>query len=202
MKVKYWTLMLVLLQLLVLAIILATLSTPHWVQQRDNYASWEGGLLVCYNCPDKYDGDSYTRLADDSDICNDSNLDGACKTFEDLRDAGACYVSFTVISILCLIVWLVRTCLLWTERRLPLMFAVIWPILTFSIHLLAFILWAGISRAKFEDVDNCDKISLKDKEDICAGDGPGLALFNVFLMLGVGGVDVAMYRMMSEARPK
>jgi hypothetical protein len=202
MKVKYWTLMLVLLQLLVLAIILATLCTPHWVQQRDNQVSWEGGLLVCSNCPDEYDGDYYRTLADDSDICNDSNLDGTCETFENLRDAGGCYVAFTVISLLCLIAWLVRTSLLWLDRRLPLIIAVIWPVLTFSIHLLAFILWAGISEAKFEDVDNCDRISLNDKEDICAGDGPGLALFNVFLMLGVGVVDVAMYRRMSVERPK
>lgn len=192
MKARYWTLMLVLLELLVFVIILAILSTPHWVKQRDDYRQWEGGLLICTDCPDKYDGDSYATLADDDDICDNSNLDGLCTTFKNLRDAGAVFTAFSVIALFTMTVWFVRTAMLFCGRRFKLWFSIAWPIMTLFFFILGFIVWAGVSKAKFQDVDNCDKLSTEDREDLCATDGPGLALFNIFLLGGVAVLDVVV----------
>mmetsp|Transcript_16034 Transcript_16034/g.29380 ORF Transcript_16034/g.29380 Transcript_16034/m.29380 type:complete len:255 (+) Transcript_16034:1087-1851(+) len=196
-KVKYWALLLVALQFFSLIIMLASLCTPHWVKQRDDYREWEGGLLVCSDCPDKYDGDTYADIADNDDVCDESSLDGMCSTIEELRDAGSAFAGFTIIAITFLIVWFGRTAMLLCKRRFRLLCALAWPILTFLFFLTGFIVWTAVSKAKFEDVDNCDKLSSEHREDVCATDGPGLALFNVFLLLGLGGVDVAMYTAMS-----
>ena len=56
----------------------------------------------------------------------------------------------------------------------------VFAIFTFLCHFLAFVIWAGVSKAKMSG--SCDDISVIDQEDVCGSDGPALAVFTILIL--------------------
>jgi hypothetical protein len=181
---RLWWFVFLGLMTLLLCLIIGCLATPRWTYQGDGDYEITGGLLVCSNCPGDADGESYASIIKNDDFCDDDLLDGFCETITNLQGAGGVYLAFSLFTIVVLVVWAVFFILQVLKKKFPgpKWVPYLFPGLALVLNFLGIAAWGGASEAKFKDKDKCDVMSLADKEDICATDGPGLALF-IFLFL-------------------
>lgn len=170
----WWTLILVLLALIFILCI-GCLGSHQWMNLGEGSLSIEGGLLRCNDCPDAWDQSSYDEIAHYlSDSSYSSELSDL---FKDLRDGGAAYIFFELLSLLFLNLWAGSVMLMLMNRdenpKVKLLLYV-WPGCALFFHFLALVIWAGVSEAKFDE--DCSGFTLMDKgkPTVCAG--PALAL--------------------------
>ena len=161
--------------------ILGALGTPNWVKQGDDN-EWVGGVLSVTSSDFKgLDEKTYMDLKEDDDICDEDLLDGLCKTILALHAAGGAYVFFSILVILSLLGWIGRLILEIIRKPMgPEWLMYLFVIFTFLCHFLAFVIWAGVSKAKMSG--KCDDLSLEDREDVCGVDGPILSVFTILIL--------------------
>lgn len=183
MRLKYWWTVQLGLCIASIAFILGALGAPVWVVQGEDEAKFEGALLYCSDCIDEIDGDYYGEILDD-DICDGSLFDGFCDMVEDLRTAGAVYLTFSILTLLCVGLWIAKIVMCLLEKSfLPRIVTLSIPPTTVLFNLIALASWGGITQAKYDGSD-CDDFSAIDAEDLCVGPGASLALF-ILLYLSV-----------------
>jgi len=122
---------------------------------------------------------------EDSDWCDSDELevrianDAFCDQMEDSRDGGAVYIVFGLFCLMIYIIWALLLLLEIFAKPLPAFLGYLPPALIWFFWIFAFIVGSAITDVKFRD--DCDHASWPIDEDICAGEGPALALF-IFLI--------------------
>lgn len=202
-KIRLWHFIFLGLMAFLLILIIGCLATPRWVYQGDSDTEIIGGLLVCYNCPGDLDGETYASIIKNDDFCDNSNLDGLCDTIKKLQGAGGAYLAFSLFTVVVLLVWTTYFILHILKKNFPgpKWIPYLFPLLSLILNFLAIAAWGGASEAKYRDKDKCDVISTADEEDICATDGPGLALL-IFLFLIFYSVLFGIYYFMTTRQKK
>lgn len=171
--VRMWWLLILALQSLLFILSIGCLGSTQWLEQ--NGLDIQGSLMRCTDCPSRWQDASYDEIADL--ICEDDNLlHSLCDMMKDMRDAGAVYVFFELVAIVCLFFWMFKIMLLLLERQcfpklrwLPYTF----PVLTICAHLIALAAWFGITDASFSD--SCDNVT-DSVPPICATAAPALSV--------------------------
>lgn len=188
-RLRFWWFLTLFNQVFLVILMIGCLSTPKWVKQGAYYYQWEGGVISCTTCTDMvcvgcgaFDNELYTDLKEDGQ-CDVSPISKSfCSAFDDLASAGGVYFFFEILSLILLFIWMTRVAfLLFVKACCPRQrwLAYIYPGLALLFHLLAVIIWAGISEAKFDG--DCENDSFDGgKPDLCATHGPALAVFTIF----------------------
>lgn len=170
-------------------LIVGNLSTKHWVSQGENERKLNGSLLRCEDCFEGLDGELYSDIMNDDYYCNNPSYDGLCTTIQCLYQAGIAYLLLTLTTLIFLWLWACTVILLF--MRPP--WTCVWvyylvPNLPWFLFIINAIAWVGIARVKFSD--DCETMSEKNPEDLCAKDGPSLALV---IMIYQGLLEVYFY---------
>lgn len=189
-RFRFWWFITLFQQSFLLILMVSCLSTPKWVKQGDYLYQWEGGVVMCTTCEDmecqgcgSFDNKAYSDLKDDSS-CDASDIAKSfCKAFDDLSSAGGVYFFFEMMSMSMLIVWILQVAFLLLAKQCfsrMRWLAYVFPALTLLFHLVGLIIWAGVSEAKFDG--DCENSSFDGgKPDICATNGPALAVVTVLI---------------------
>ena len=200
----YWWIYLVLLGIIFIFMI-GTLGAPKWAwQETDDDDAWHGSLTkITKSDFDPIDEDPYDDILDDGDTCDNDLFEDIfedyCDQIQILLDAGAAFITFELITMIFMILWALLLLLEICGKPLPVFLGYVPPVVTFFFHFLGFVCWAGITEVKFED--GCDEITGTDKEDMCAGEGPALALFLFFVLLFVNAIFVVLWIMKGRGQP-
>lgn len=194
MSLKIWLFLFIGLMGFLFILIIGCLATPRWAYQGDSDLELIGGLLVCTDCPGDLDGEKYADIIDDDDYCDSDNFDGLCDVITKLERAGGTYLAFSIFTIIVLLVWTAFLALNIFKKKFPgpAWIPYLFPALALLFNFIAIAAWGGLSEAKFKNKSSCDTFSLSSEEDICATDGPGLALF-IFLYLILYGAAFAVF---------
>eukprot|EP00359_Climacostomum_virens_P005332 CAMPEP_0204904138 /NCGR_PEP_ID=MMETSP1397-20131031/4686_1 /ASSEMBLY_ACC=CAM_ASM_000891 /TAXON_ID=49980 /ORGANISM="Climacostomum Climacostomum virens, Strain Stock W-24" /LENGTH=537 /DNA_ID=CAMNT_0052072883 /DNA_START=69 /DNA_END=1682 /DNA_ORIENTATION=- len=200
-KIKIWLFIFLGLMAFLFILIIGCLATPRWAYQGDDDLEIIGGLLTCSDCPGTLDGETYADIMEDDDYCDNEFFDGLCDTITKLQHAGGAYLAFSIFTIVVLLFWTAFFILNIFKKKIPgpKWLPYLLPALALLLNFLAIASWGGASEAKFKDKDECDVLSLTDDEDICATDGPGLALF-IYLYLILYSVLFAVFYFMTSRR--
>ena len=95
-----------------------------------------------------------------------------CDVFKRLRDAGATFCFFDVIAYVFTVIWTIKIVFIITQRPfLDKINPFICPGVGFFCHILAEIIWSGVTRASFSA--NCDDIT---SDSLCSLDAPAVVL--------------------------
>ena len=184
---KWWYLSLLLSLCLILVLIIGCLATPKWVATQGDSFSIEGGLLKCSNCDAPFSDMSYSD-ASHADACDQFVPDytGYCDVFGDLKGAGGAFLFFDLVAFVLIVMWGVKLFLLFRGSEVlsnpKWLFYVVSTVAT-SSHILALIVWGGVSSATFNG--DCTGWNPDgSKPELCSTDGPKLAIaVMVFLLL-------------------
>lgn len=157
-----------------LALQIAQLSVPEWLEVGSGPTHISGGLLLCHSCPYDWSDSPYSDIIDSN--CDDSPLMEYCDFFRHLRSSGGAFIFIECISGIFLLVWQVklvfqilgRECL----AHIPWL-AYVHPVLATLLQVFSLALWSGMTKAKF--TGSCDEYSGKDS-DICTQAGPAIAI--------------------------
>jgi hypothetical protein len=159
----------------------ATLAAPKWSRLfEDTPAEVTIGLFTCEDCYGDYD-DIATVYCFETEICDENPGSGACKNFHDLVYGGQIYLTGTIVS------WIFG--LMVFERLIYQMAGKganhpgVFYLAAFGQHafqVIATAVWFDFSEAEFDaDCDESPDFGEDDKYDICALDGPVLAIVSI-----------------------
>jgi len=171
MKVKYWWYAVMLCQGWLFVFMMGCLGSYEWVRQGKDESEWEGGLLGVNFGPENYRGESYSSLADD--VCDREGYEELCDSFENLKNAGAVFIFFEVLSILMLAAWAARVVFALKEKKfLGEWIGYLFPGLGFLLHFLGVIVWVAVSGAKFSS-------ECYGQSELCNTYGPTLGVLTI-----------------------
>ena len=166
-KRKIWAYTIFGLQGLILIIMLGAFGTGKWVSQGTDILVWKGGLLRVTDGPDEWVEVEYKDM---QASCN--NLMVPCDVFKRLKDAGAAFCFFDVIAYVVTLIWMTKTAFMIMQRPfLDKINCLIWPGVGLFCHILAEIIWSGITKASF--TDSCSDIT---STNLCSTQGPAAVL--------------------------
>ena len=171
---------------------IAALAVPKWsrVFEDDDSVESTFGLFECDDCPGIWEDGSVYCLKDD--FCQGgSQHNGACKNFNDLVYGGELYLACTVVSFVFGLMVLER--LVYSMGGAGANHPASFYTAAFGQHIfqvVATALWFGYTGAEFDaDCDEAFDPQEEDRYDICAYDGPVLAvvciIWSFFVFLGV-----------------
>ena len=168
-KRKYWAIIIFSAQCLILILMLGSYGTSSWVKQGSGSSKWIGGLLHLTD----HSSDKSVEEVEYIDLYKScDNLAIKCDVLKQLRNAGAAFCFFDVISYVFTLIWMIHvTFAVLQQQFLEKIPPLVWPGVGLGCHILAEIIWSGATKASFSK--SCDKL---DSEDICALTGPGLVL--------------------------
>mmetsp|Transcript_32440 Transcript_32440/g.32141 ORF Transcript_32440/g.32141 Transcript_32440/m.32141 type:complete len:208 (+) Transcript_32440:131-754(+) len=168
---------------------LGALGSESWAKQGKGDNQWKGSLNYITS-PDYYEYFDYIDMQkiycdmDTTEYEYDSDLaDALCKTFKNMRGAGAAFNFFEVFAYVATVLWMIRVLYSLLEKKfLSNCWGYVWPSLGLFFHILAEIIWSGATGAKMSG--SCDKLnSGSDPEDICATQGPAVVLVVTLLYI-------------------
>ena len=146
---------------------LGSFGTENWVKQGENSTEWEGGLLRVTSGSTEV---SEVEYIDMYRSCK--NFLVPCNVFKRLRDAGAAFCFFDVISYCFTIVWMAKVAFLYVQKEIFVKVPVlVWPSCGLVFHILAEIIWSGVTKAKF--LGTCTDVT---SESLCSTRGPAIVL--------------------------
>ena len=195
MKRKIWAIIIFSLQSLILIIMLGCFGSENWVQQGTGSAKWSGGLLRVTGGNSEMQEVEYIDMA-----ASCTNLLPPCGVFKGLRDAGATFCFFEVISYCLTVVWMVKVAFMILQKsvieQIPCM---VWPGAGLFCHILAEIIWSGVTGAKF--MGSCDDAT---SSNLCSTDGPAgvLAITVIYIATFVIFIIFYMKRLIPETGHK
>ena len=184
----WWTVVLILLAVIFILCI-GCLGSHQWMSLGEGALSMEGGLLRCSDCPAAWDQSSYDEIAH---FLSDSPYSaGLHDLFKDLRDGGAAYVFFELLSLLFLNLWACSVMLLllsMDQNPKVRLLLYVWPGCALFFHFLGLVIWGGVSKAKFNE--DCSSLVLTDRSrpTVCAGPALALSVTTLLCYLLVIGV--------------
>ena len=147
---------------------LGSFGTSNWVVYGSGSDEWKGGLLSVTDGPEEWIEVEYKDMEASCD-----ELPVKCDIFEDLRSSGVVFCFFDVIAYVFTLAWMLKVASIILQKQfLERVSAIIWPIVGLGFHIMAQILWSGVSKAKISG--SCDDIY---SDEICASTGPALVLF-------------------------
>ncbi|CAG9314728.1 unnamed protein product [Blepharisma stoltei] len=158
---------------------IASLSHPTWVSQG---SSLEFSLTKCTNCPSSNDQWSWECYAQYYCELNDDL--GDCKLFKDGYKASYAYLFLEVLSLMLTVMLIEKLIIAGTggDYGSPMLIYII-SSFVFICHLLATIIWFGLSKASWSG--SCDSTKNPttdtDRPDFCAEGGPAIAIANIFI---------------------
>ena len=187
-KLRHWWVLLLALLAVIFILCIGCLGSPHWMDLDNDAVSITGGLMRCSDCPGAWDQASYDEIAH---YLSDTDYSaGLQDLFEELRDGGAAYVFFELLSLLFLNLWAGAVMLLLVNNKNPKVNLALYafPGLAFLLHFLALVIWAGVSKAKFDE--NCSGLSLLSggRPTVCAGPALALSIATLVFYIPVIGV--------------
>lgn len=188
MKLRYWLYLILFFQYTLIVFLFGCVGTRRWVRKGVDSTEWEGGLLTITSSNSYWKSMTYKDAK--SEIC-DMNLTDSdlCTIFGHLYSAGAAYLFFELLALIFLFVWIFQVILALLEKPLRKPWIVyIWPSSSFICHIIAIAIWAGITKANFED----DCLNLNSSK-ICSTNGPALAILTAFLYLFFGAIYVFVH---------
>jgi hypothetical protein len=155
-----------------------------------NYGTWmsqtiysdgefKGGLLS-----PKDTSDDYKTLKDR--YCGDSGLEALCDEYGNFYSAGVAYVFFDVIGSILVAFIVVIVVLEFLEvksvtRFLSLKLSMILSLVITFLHFLAFVIWAGVVKLKYNDCDL--NTGDTDAQSVCGEGGSALAIWTIFYLI-------------------
>jgi hypothetical protein len=192
-----WTIIFLCIQIINFSFLVAAMDYDYWFKQKWKYPggsyNYRGRLLTnkkdldfcddgdgfkyCYDkCRDKCDDFRYK-----SDDCKDS-----CDRFKRWYDAGAVYVAFdtigSIITVLIAVMIIVSFFRIQRLKRIVNLFnTAILMIVVFVCHFLAFVIYAGLAKLKFDDCSH--DFDYDGSESVCGEGGASFALFILFWLL-------------------
>jgi hypothetical protein len=173
----------VLLSLLLtnLLLLLGSLGTRKWLKQGKEENAWQGSLLHVTEGPNDWENETYDQLADDYCDMHGEDNEALCILFKNLHDAGATYVSFGVMNVICTIGWILKIVFLLLEKKCcNNLIGYILSGICGLFQLIGLVVWSAVSESKYNA--DCDKVVEKGETgELCNTDGPALAL-TVMLM--------------------
>jgi hypothetical protein len=179
--------------------LVGALDHDYWfVQKYNNDYDLEGKLLRS-----KDPSHTWSHLHDD---CESRYLgDGFCDQLKVYHSAGTAYVvfdsfasAFTMLNILFLIIHALKIqCI---TSRLSLMISSYVLIVISCVHLLAFIIWAGSVKLRY---DNCTfELPFNIRHAVCGRGGSALAIWTIFFLFSFSGFHFLMCRKIMEQDAK
>ena len=177
-RMRHWWKVVLFLQVFLISLMSGCLATKKWVRQGSKEFKWEGGLLKCFNCIGYWDNLYYHEI-----VAKECHMQGLvhnswCNQFSDLRYAGRAFISLDLFCIAVLLLWVAKTVAELYQRKFlrDWLFPVLGLIAT-AAHIAATIQWSVVTEAFF--YGDCYHLSDgSDRANMCALDGPGLAVVN------------------------
>lgn len=195
MKRKVWAVIIFSLQALILVIMLGCFGSDNWVQQGTGSSKWSGGLLRVTG------GDAEMQEVEYIDMvasCN--NFATPCKVFKGLRDGGATFCFFEVISYCLTVVWMIKIAFMILQKSIIEMIpCMVWPGAGLFCHILAEIIWSGVTGATF--MGSCSDVT---SADLCSTDGPAGVLAITLIYIVTFAIFIIFYlkRLVPETEHK
>lgn len=163
-----------LVNLVTLALQIAQLSVPDWLEVGSGDSRIAGGLLQCHSCPYDWSDQSYADLVDSG--CSHYPSKDYCDFFRQLRSSGGAFIFIECISGIFLLVWQVKLVFQVLRREclahIPWL-AYVHPVLATLLQVFSLALWSGMTKAKY--TGSCEEYSGADS-DICTRAGPAIAV--------------------------
>lgn len=167
MKRKLWALIIYILQAIILVLMLGAFGSNRWVSHGNGDNKWTGGLLRVTTGPTDWEDVEYIDMAESCD-----QLQVPCEVFKSLRSGGAAFCFFEVIAYMSTIVWMTKITFMILQRPfLNNLIVYIWPSVGLGCHILAEIIWSGVTKAKFDG--SCKDIK---GDELCSTQGPAVVL--------------------------
>ncbi|OMJ85460.1 hypothetical protein SteCoe_13220 [Stentor coeruleus] len=156
-------------------LIMASTTTNLWISK----VSRRGGLLRCENCDDVDDLGWQCLSGRECEIDSES---ADCDLYHSLSKGSQSYLILQGITVIFLILFAQSLTASIKGRKygLPIL-NFIYPIAAMFCNMLATAVWFGITEAKFSDCD------------LCAENGPGLAVASQFFTIPMAGIFTVIY---------
>lgn len=185
-RLKWWYFGHFLTNLVLTVLILACLATPKWVRTGSDDMHIQGGLLTCTDCGEPFEDLSYKEAAE-AKACDSMIPDyrGYCVMFEELKEAGGAFLFFDLVTLIFLLFWTVKLFCLYKGAKVlqrPRWLFYVVSAVTGSAHILALIIWGGVTKAAF----NADCSGWEpdgSQPDLCSTDGPAIAIAVLVILL-------------------
>lgn len=173
MKRKFWALTIFFLQGLILILMLGCFGSGSWVKQGTGDFAWKGGLLRVtegsniWNAASNYDSYSGMEYIDMQASCSNLYSVSKCSLFKNLKEAGQTFCFFEVFSYAFTVVWMIKIVFIIIQKPFLDKFTYVWPGAGLFCHVLAEIIWSGVTKASFSG--SCSDIT---SDNLCSTEGP------------------------------
>lgn len=157
-----------------LALMVTSLAVKEWAYSGEGEHKIVMSLYKCVNCP-VYAGD-WSWECFSTWLCDISASLGDCKLFDEGYKGSVVYITLDVLAVISGLI-LIEKVLAYMLNRDYGYGASLYALaaLMFLLHLLATVLWFGLSEAKYtNDCGTNDKIT--EKSTLCASTGPTVAI--------------------------
>lgn len=173
-----WLLLTFFLMLSGLGLVIASAAVTDWIETND-----QTGSLLTYDTWEGYDDMGYECISEP--ICTADANQGACETFRALKRSTQAYLFFIVAVFFAWGMWADGWLMLVLRRNyaIPGVYLCL-AHLTWFLELTGMVVFFGVSQSNF--VTSCSNHSYTDKWDICAGDGPILAIVSTLVLFLAG----------------
>ena len=190
------------LQLGILAIIIATFTHPDWVTQGSGDNEWTGSLRSCNSCNGRFDDKTYSQLADEE--CGLAASSSTCALFSNLYHAYEAFLVLELLTLALLVVWMFRVLLHFLGKLLfHDCYVFLLPLLMTLLQMIGFLVWAAIARSGFhEDCGQWDITYYSTQRGpLCHEEGPNLAFANGLIMVGSTVIYYFVYMNQYKSNP-
>lgn len=178
MSYTIWLVLTFIFMLSGLFLVIASGAVRDWIKTNDlrgtilTYDSWKGLEDQDYDCISE-------------PICTADTDQGACETFRAIKRSTQAYLFFIVAVFFAWAVWADGWLMLVLRRNYSIpAFYLALAHLTWFLQLTGMVVFFGVSQANF--VTTCTHRNDTEKWDICAGDGPILAIVGTLVLFVAG----------------
>jgi hypothetical protein len=173
-----WHIISICLLICTFGFLVGAMNHNHWFDQKYGRTILQGALLH-----PKGDTDSWDYYS--NNLCNEYYGPGVCDEYSNFYSGGVAYVIFDVVGtiIVVLIIGIILLDIFKVEmilKFLSLRISSFLLILVNFLHVLAFIIWAGVVQLRY---DNCTFVlPLTTTHPVCGQSGSLIALWTVFYL--------------------
>ena len=161
-----------------LFIVIASGAVEDWVK-----TNGLTGTLLTYDNWGGFEDTGYDCISEP--VCTTDIDQGACETFRAIKRSTQAYLFFIVAVFFAWAVWADGWLMLVLRRNYSIpAFYLVLAHLTWFLQLTGMVVFFGVSEANF--VTTCTDRNQVDKWDICAGDGPALAVAGTLVLFVAG----------------
>ena len=157
---------------------LLSLGVDSWTQFNTGPELRDYGLHYCNDCPPAFEHTSWACLKEQT--CTVNSDFGLCKNAKDMGEASGAYIGLTVTSLIFLFLTIERVLYHYCKIDYGLNWLVyVFALIFWLAQALAVLLWFGLSGAEFQ-ADCAYRPISTDRWELCATDGPSIAIVTAF----------------------